>query len=78
MKITNKQPLKRKWTDPIDNSGKFHSAWMGQGGSLWHGCVVHTIRKEITKYATYYQIFITLGNLSTNNHSNMDQSALLV
>ena len=30
MKSTTKQPLKRKWTGPIDKSGKFHSASKGQ------------------------------------------------
>ena len=41
---------------------------------------VNTILKEITgkKYATCNQIFITLCNLSNNNHSYMNQSALLI
>ena len=29
MKNTTQQPLKWKWTGPIGNSGKFHSAYMG-------------------------------------------------
>ena len=28
MKNTTQQPLKRKWTGPSNNSGKFHSALM--------------------------------------------------
>ena len=30
MKINTQQPLKRKWTSPIDRLGKFHSAYMDQ------------------------------------------------
>ena len=30
MKSTTKQPLKRKWTGPIDRDGKFHWAKKGQ------------------------------------------------
>ena len=30
MKNTTKQPLKGKWTGPIDNSGKSHLAYMNK------------------------------------------------
>ena len=29
MQYTTQQPLKWKWTGPIDKNGKFHSAWRG-------------------------------------------------
>ena len=35
MKNTTLQPLKRKWSGPIDKIGKFHSAFMGQENGMY-------------------------------------------
>ena len=48
MKSTTKQPLKRKWTGPIDRSGKFHS---GQ---------TYFIVKYVTAFGVGSQVLTTL------------------
>ena len=66
-KNTSQQPLSRKWTGPIDNSGKIHSAYMG----YYIQWAIPSLKEEkgLNKQYIYSQFFL-VSELLLHGHQS--------